>query len=83
MLMPIGLCFIDTELRFVRLNDRLAEINRVPAAAHIGKTLREILPEMADDSPLTDKLLKLKFHSNSSKFAGRTPRQQEAIAIGC
>ncbi|WP_293154805.1 MULTISPECIES: PAS domain-containing protein [unclassified Microcoleus] len=46
---PIGLCFIDTDLRFVRINSRLAEINGVPAAAHIGKTLREILPQQADD----------------------------------
>ncbi len=58
---PIGLCFIDTELRFVRLNDRLAEINRVPAAAHIGKTLREILPEMADDlEPLYREVIETK-----------------------
>jgi PAS domain S-box-containing protein len=58
---PIGLCFIDTELRFVRLNDRLAEINGVPAAAHIGKTLREILPEMADDlEPLYRQVIETK-----------------------
>ena len=58
---PIGLCFIDTELRFVRINDRLAEINRVPAAAHIGKTLREILPEMADDlEPLYRQVIETK-----------------------
>src|SRR5919202_952393 len=58
---PIGLCFIDTELRFVRLNDRLAEINGLPAAAHIGKTLREILPEMADDlEPLYRQVIETK-----------------------
>ncbi|MEG4505895.1 PAS domain-containing protein [Microcoleus sp. F6_B4] len=58
---PIGLCFIDTELRFVRLNDRLAEINGVSAAAHIGKTLREILPEMADDlEPLYRQVIETK-----------------------
>ncbi|HSF72590.1 MAG TPA: PAS domain-containing protein [Microcoleus sp.] len=58
---PIGLCFLDTELRFVRINDWLAEINRVPAAAHIGKTLREILPEMADDlEPLYRKVIETK-----------------------
>ncbi|KAM3101013.1 PAS domain-containing protein [Phormidesmis sp. 146-12] len=45
---PIGLCFVDPDLRFVRINDRLAEINGTPAEAHIGRTLREILPEMAD-----------------------------------
>ncbi|MEG3938605.1 PAS domain-containing protein [Microcoleus sp. S36b_A3] len=58
---PIGLCFVDTELRFVRINDRLAEINGVPAAAHIGKTLREILPEMADDlEPLYRQVIETK-----------------------
>ena len=58
---PIGLCFLDTELRFVRLNDRLAEINGVPASAHIGKTWREILPEMADDlEPLSRQVIQTK-----------------------
>lgn len=46
---PIGLCVIDTELRFVRINECLAEMNGLPAAAHIGRTLRDILPEQADD----------------------------------
>ncbi|MFB2982880.1 PAS domain S-box protein [Microseira sp. BLCC-F43] len=46
---PIGLCFIDTNLRFVRLNEHLAEINGIPVSEHIGRTLREILPEQADD----------------------------------
>jgi PAS domain S-box-containing protein len=41
---PVGLCFVDTDLRFVRLNERLAEINGLPVAAHIGRTISEILP---------------------------------------
>jgi PAS domain S-box-containing protein len=45
---PIGLCFVDTDLRFVRINERLAEINGTPVSDHVGRTLREILPEMAD-----------------------------------
>lgn len=45
---PIGLCFMDTDLRFVRINEQLAQINGLPVAAHIGRTLREIIPEMAD-----------------------------------
>jgi PAS domain S-box-containing protein len=43
---PIGLGFWDRELRYVRLNAALAEINGVPRAAHIGKTVKEVLPEM-------------------------------------
>ncbi|MFZ0611389.1 MAG: PAS domain S-box protein [Desulfobacterales bacterium] len=46
---PVGLCVLDTELRYVRINARLAEINGVPAAAHIGRTVREIVPGLADD----------------------------------
>ncbi len=46
---PVGFSLIDRDLRFVRINDTLAEINGVPAQAHLGRTIREILPELADD----------------------------------
>ena len=44
-----GLTFLDTELRFVRVNEALATINGVAPAEHIGRGLREILPpDIAD-----------------------------------
>ena len=46
---PIGQGFLDTEFRYVRVNDALAEINGVPAIDHLGRTVREVLPAMADD----------------------------------
>ena len=45
---PIGLNVLDSELRFARINQRLAEINGLPVEAHIGHTIRELLPDMAD-----------------------------------
>ncbi|HAX78554.1 MAG TPA: hypothetical protein DCY88_22655, partial [Cyanobacteria bacterium UBA11372] len=45
---PVGLNVLDTELRFVRINQRLAEINGFPVEAHIGRTIREVLPGIAD-----------------------------------
>ncbi len=45
---PVGLCLLDKDLRFIRINQRLAEINGIPAAEHIGKTVRELLPELTD-----------------------------------
>ncbi|MGL5881054.1 MAG: PAS domain-containing protein [Xenococcaceae cyanobacterium] len=45
---PIGLCFVDTNFRFVRINEQLAQINGLPVSAHIGRTLRDVLPEMAE-----------------------------------
>jgi PAS domain S-box-containing protein len=45
---PIGMCVLDRELRFVRINQRLAEMNGIPATAHLGRTLRDVLPAIAD-----------------------------------
>ncbi|OUL19762.1 hypothetical protein BV378_31585 [Nostoc sp. RF31YmG] len=43
---PIGIGIWDEKLRYVRLNDALAEINGLPQEAHIGKTVAEVLPEI-------------------------------------
>ena len=44
---PAGLGFWDRELRYLRINDALAAINGIPAEAHLGRTIREVLPELA------------------------------------
>ncbi|BAZ41735.1 two-component hybrid sensor and regulator [Calothrix sp. NIES-4101] len=44
---PIGLCILDKELRFVRINQLLAEINGIPIQEHIGKKLNEVLCRVA------------------------------------
>ena len=46
---PIGLGVLDTHLRYVRINERLAAMNGLPVEAHIGRTVREVLPAIADD----------------------------------
>ncbi|MGB7917600.1 MAG: HWE histidine kinase domain-containing protein [Rhodomicrobium sp.] len=43
----IGLCVLDRELRYVRINERLAEMDGLPVADHIGKAVREIVPTIA------------------------------------
>ena len=45
---PVGLCILDTQLRYIRINARLAEINGLPARDHLGRGLREIVPSLAD-----------------------------------
>ena len=44
---PIGLKIVDNQLRFVQINEPLAEINGLRARDHIGKTLGEVLPDFA------------------------------------
>jgi PAS domain S-box-containing protein len=44
---PVGLCLMDRELRYVRINERLAQINGKPVCEHIGRSLKEVIPELA------------------------------------
>jgi PAS domain S-box-containing protein len=45
---PVGLAFVDRDLRFVRINAALARINGRPVDHHIGRRIDEALPELAD-----------------------------------
>lgn len=54
---PIGIAVFDRGHRFVRLNTTLSEYNELPVEAHIGRTLRDISPAMADAmDPLLDQV---------------------------
>lgn len=55
---PVGLCLVDRDLRYVRINDRLAAINGKPPGEHIGRTIREIIPEAASQvEPVCQRVL--------------------------
>jgi PAS domain S-box-containing protein len=43
---PVGIGFLSPDLRFVRCNDALAEMNGMSAAEHVGKSVPEIVPEL-------------------------------------
>jgi PAS domain S-box-containing protein len=45
---PAGLAFLDQNLRYVKINERLAKFHACPVPSHLGRTLREVLPEQAD-----------------------------------
>ena len=51
---PVGLSVFDTNLRFVKINKRMAE-NWYSSGSHVGKSIAEVVPSVAE--PL-DKLLK-------------------------
>jgi diguanylate cyclase (GGDEF)-like protein/PAS domain S-box-containing protein len=42
---PVGLCFIDTNLRYVSINRRLAEINDVSIEKTIGRGISEVVKD--------------------------------------
>jgi PAS domain S-box-containing protein len=45
-LAPVGFAFLDTEFRYVRINDSLAETNGAPAANLLGRRVPDVIPWM-------------------------------------
>lgn len=46
---PVGLFMLDTGLRFVRINQAMADLNGLSVEQHVGRALREVLTaELAD-----------------------------------
>jgi PAS domain S-box-containing protein len=43
---PVGLAFLDRNLRYVSLNRTLANMNGRPMAEHLGRTVQEMIPEV-------------------------------------
>ncbi|GAB4364991.1 MAG: hypothetical protein Kow00121_01160 [Elainellaceae cyanobacterium] len=73
---PIGLNVLDPDLRFVRINQHLAEMNGLPVEAHIGHTVRELLPNLADTAePLLNHILETGKPLLNMEITGETPAQ--------
>ena len=44
---PVGLCCLDTALRYTHINEWLAQLNGPSVEHHLGRTIEEVLPEVA------------------------------------
>jgi PAS domain S-box-containing protein len=70
---PIGFAFLDRNLRFVAVNDKLAEINGLPAEAHIGRHVLEILPTLAATvEEVADRIVQTGKPVPNHEFTGET-----------
>jgi len=74
----VGLAIFDTGLRYLAINKTLAQIHSLPAADHVGRTLREIVGSFADS-------LEPKFHrvlatgeEVNFEISGQLPGRPEA-----
>lgn len=50
---PVGLAFVDRDLRFVRINEELAAANGLPVESHVGETILEVLGDAAQETAET------------------------------
>jgi hypothetical protein len=62
----------------VRINDRLAVINGTPAGLHIGRSIREVLPNLADTlEPICRRVLETGESIIAIEVHGRTSREPD------
>src|SRR5262245_10063168 len=45
---PIGLAFLSPDCRYLQINQRLTEICGIPVADHIGRSVRDCVPALAE-----------------------------------
>ncbi|PWI43912.1 SpoIIE family protein phosphatase [Streptomyces sp. ICBB 8177] len=45
----LGIAIFDTDLRYVRVNQALARMNRLPVEGHLGRTVKEVRPGRAGE----------------------------------
>jgi two-component system CheB/CheR fusion protein len=73
---PVGLTILDRQLRFIRINGRMAEINGVAAADHVGRTVRDVLPDLADEAErIAERIFRTGEPLLDLEISGMTPAQ--------
>ncbi len=73
---PIGFALVDDRYRYEIVNDTLAAINGVDANAHVGRTVREVLPDVADSvEPLLHSVLTTGEPAVGIEIVGSTPAE--------
>jgi PAS domain S-box-containing protein len=76
---PIGLCLLDRNLRYLRINRRLAEMNGQPVEAHLGRTVAELVPALVERvEQVTQEILATGEAVTDIEFVGETASQPGA-----
>ena len=71
-----GLAILDRRLRYVHVNDTLAKSNGVPVQEHLGRTVHEILPQLAPIvAPYLQRVLGEGERVLNVEFSGETPSE--------
>lgn len=70
---PIGLALFDKELRYLYANESLATLNDLPLQDHLGRTLQEVLPQVAPEFvPMLQQILETREPVLNFEFSGKT-----------
>ena len=70
---PVGFCYLDLDLRFILINERLAEINGLPVSAHMGRTVAEVVPTLLPTiQKVVSRILETGKSVEGHEFSGET-----------
>lgn len=67
---PVGIAFLDTNLRYARVNDALAAMSGTSTEQLLGRTLREVAPQLA---PVVEPVLRRVMRSGEPVVAWESP----------
>ena len=77
---PAAMFIFDDQLRFVQANEKLAETTGPSVAEHLGKTVREVIPEMVDTlEPILQQVLATNQPFLNVEVSGTTLNQPGVI----
>jgi DNA-binding CsgD family transcriptional regulator len=74
---PLGIAFCDKGLRFRAINNTLAAMNGIPAEAHLGKTVRDVVGPVASQVEPAFKRVFATGEKFSIEVAGKLPKRAE------
>lgn len=73
---PVGIAFLDLDLRFLRINQRLADINGLLVDQHVGKRVEDIFPFLgAMVKQIAAHILETGQAVENVEVSGQTPRE--------
>jgi PAS domain S-box-containing protein len=76
----LGLCILDAELRFLRLNQALAEMNGDSVQGHLGQPLQDLLPDVARTLiPILREMFETGEPVSNLEISGYTPSQPDTL----
>jgi formate hydrogenlyase transcriptional activator len=74
----VGFCILDTDFCYIAVNETLARINRIPAADHVGKSIRDIIGGFAEVvEPYLQKVLDTGEPASDLELSFILPRRSE------
>ncbi|MBW4671511.1 MAG: PAS domain S-box protein [Cyanomargarita calcarea GSE-NOS-MK-12-04C] len=77
---PVGLNIVDSQLRFVQINELLALINGRSVQEHLGKTVAEVLPHIAPTlEPIYQRVLNNGETILNTEISGLSPKEPDIV----